>query len=93
LFIESTPLSLQWMCGGFRDLCTGVFDAFERPTCREIYTAVMTHQHGDAGFEEPVVWLVCTLEVIAVGYAGGDTLRLAAEIQVTEILRRLVDTI
>ena len=39
------------------------------------------------------LWLVCTLEVIAVGYAGGHTHRLAAEIQVTESHRRLVDTI
>jgi hypothetical protein len=53
----------------------------------------MTHQHGGAGFEEPVVWLVCTLEVIAVGYTGGDTRRLAAEVQVTEVLCSLVDTI
>jgi len=53
----------------------------------------MTHQHRGASFDEPVVWLVCTLEVVAVGYAGGDTLRLAAEIQVTERGVRLVDAI
>jgi len=33
------------------------------------------------------------LDVIAGGNACGDTLRLAAEVHVTEILRRLVDTI
>jgi hypothetical protein len=95
LLIWSTQLFLlwQWMCRRFCNLCTCVFKAFERPTCRRIYTAVMTHQHRGASFDDPVVWLVWTFEVTAVGYGGGNTLRLAAEIQVTKSGFRLVDAI
>ena len=40
-------------------------------------------KHGGAKFDKPVVWFMRAFEVLAVGYARFDTLRLprAAEIQ------------
>ena len=58
-----------------------------------MHTPVLTFQHGNANFDELVVWFMCALEVLTACYTPRNTLRLAANIQGAERLRLLVGTI
>ena len=77
---------------GFRNLPATLLDAFKCITCRGMYAAVMASHYSGANFNEPVVWIMCTLEVFA-GYTCSDALWCAAKIQVVIRLRTLNVTI